>query len=270
MLAFPNAKINIGLNILNRREDGYHNIESVFYPVSLRDGLEVMTCEEGETEMHLSGIPVDGDTRKNLVYKAWELLHRDYGIGPASIYLHKQIPMGAGLGGGSADCAFAIQLLSQVFELNLSTEKMEEHALELGSDCPFFIQNIPQLVTGRGELMTPFVLKLSGWHLLLANPGIHVSTQVAYSQVVPCDPEVSLAEALQHPVAEWPGLVKNQFETSVFPQFPTIERLKETLYDRGAAYASMTGSGSTVFGLFQTLPELSGLGCDFVWTAELD
>lgn len=269
MIAFPTAKINLGLNITAKRSDGYHAIESVFYPVKLADALELSPATGTDFELVCSGLPIEGKQPSNLVFKAWELLAERYGIGPIRAHLLKVIPMGAGLGGGSADGAYMLRLLNMHFELGLDHSKLERLALELGSDCPFFIQNTPQLVTGRGEVMESFELDLSGYWLALTNPGIHIGTAEAYANVVPATPSYNLAAALQMPVAEWREVVVNQFETSVFPAHPELSAMKEQLYQAGAMYASMTGSGSTLFGVFRDEPDAAALGDGLVWVGKL-
>jgi len=254
---------------LSRRADGYHNIESVFYPIPLRDGLEAVKSTSSKTEISFSGLPISGEKTTNLVWKAWELLHEKEGIGPVTIHLHKVIPMGAGLGGGSADGAFMIDLLSGLFDLNLDASTQENYALELGSDCPFFIRNKPQLVTGRGEILNDFSLDLSGKYIVLVNPGIHVGTQEAYSNVQPKTPEQPLSKLLSQPLEHWKGAVKNQCEDSVFPLYPEIGHLKAELEKKGAVYTSMTGSGSTVYGLFNEDPGPLLFGKAFVWQSAL-
>lgn len=252
MISFPNAKINIGLLITGKRPDGYHNLETVFFPVGWSDALEIAYSEE--LSFTSSGIEIAGPADSNLVMKAYRLLSEDFTLPPLRIHLHKQIPFGAGLGGGSADGAFMLRMLNKAFNLNVPQEKMIEYAARLGSDCPFFLINQPVFATGRGEIMTPANVSLKGLSLFMVKPPIEVSTASAFRNVAPQQPEVSLQELIQLPVTEWKGRIYNQFETSVFPQFPEIEAVKNQLYDLGAVYASMSGSGSCVFGLFIDLP----------------
>lgn len=251
MVLFPNAKINIGLHVLGKRPDGYHDLASLFYPVPLCDALEIIETGE-EDQLVCSGLPIQGDQSNNLAWKAIELIRRDHPQLPKlKAHLHKHIPMGAGLGGGSADGAFMLKLLNQKFSLGLSEEKLREYALLLGSDCPFFISNRPSYVTGRGETMTPANIDLSGYRIFLVNPGIHVPTGWAFGQVKPGGSQDELAQQLKRPVHEWKGLVINDFEKPVAAAYPAIGELTDKLYALGAIYASMTGSGSTVFGIFE-------------------
>ncbi|MEL6535441.1 MAG: 4-(cytidine 5'-diphospho)-2-C-methyl-D-erythritol kinase [Bacteroidota bacterium] len=258
MLSFPNAKINLGLFITRKRRDGFHEIESVFYPVPWRDALEII--EADKTKFTSSGLSIPGDPKDNLVLKAYELLRKDFQLEPVQIHLHKIIPMGAGLGGGSADAAFALQMVNELFQLYLDDSFLEEYAARLGSDCPFFVSNKPVLATGRGTDFTDISLNLSGTHLVLVNPGIHVGTKEAYANVKPKAAPANLKEVVENqPIAEWKDLVHNDFEDSIFPNHPELAQLKETMYESGATYAAMTGSGSTVFGLFDaaaSIPEL--------------
>ena len=252
MITFPNAKINLGLNIVSKREDGYHNIESCFYPIPWYDCLEII--EAASFSFQSYGLDIPGNTDSNLCVKAYELIRADHNIPPVAIHLLKSIPMGAGLGGGSADGAFTLKMLNDLFELKLSNAELETYALELGSDCPFFINNQPAIAKGRGEVLDLLELDLSGYHLSIHNPGIHISTKEAYSGVSPNVPEQRIANLIQEPVSEWKKKLKNDFEASIFPNHPKIEHLKQAMYDAGAIYASMTGSGSTVFGVFNNNP----------------
>lgn len=257
---FPNAKINIGLSITEKRPDGYHNLETVFYPIVLQDALEVKgISEEGKAEgkpyeLKVSGEPLDGSPSDNLVVKAYELLRSKpefaERIQPVSIHLYKHIPTGAGLGGGSSDAVFMLQALNQRFSLGMSTEELETAASRLGADCKFFVRNQPALATGVGDQLSDISLPLKGKTIVLVKPDCFVSTRDAYSAVVPRKPEVSLREALARPLNEWKDVIVNDFERSVFPKFPEIAAIKDKLYDMGAVYASMSGSGSAVYGIF--------------------
>lgn len=249
MISFPNAKINLGLNILNKREDGYHTIESCFYPIPWHDCLEVI--EATSFSFHSYGLNIPGDFASNLCVKAYKLLKKDLDIPPVEIHLLKNIPMGAGLGGGSANGAFTLSMLNDLFNLNLSNTQLETYALNLGSDCPFFIQNRSSIAGGRGEELNPINLDLTGYYLAIQNPGIHISTREAYSGVKPQMPDLSTAEIIQKPKHTWKELLINDFEASIFPNHPEIETTKEKMYAAGALYASMTGSGSTVYGIFE-------------------
>jgi len=269
LLSFPNAKINLGLFITRKRRDGFHDLESVFYPVPWRDALEVI--EADKTKFTSSGLDIPGDPNDNLVMKAYQLLRKDFQLDPVQIHLHKIIPMGAGLGGGSADAAFALKMVNELFQLYLEDSFLEDYAAQLGSDCPFFIGNRPVLATGRGTEFTDIDLDLSGKYLVLVNPGIHVGTKEAYANVKPQEAPIHLKEVVEsQPLADWKNQVHNDFEDSIFPNHPAIAQLKETLYGAGAAYAAMTGSGSTVLGLFEELPTLPAFSEAYqVWQGEL-
>lgn len=263
MITFPNAKINLGLHITEKRPDGYHNLETVFYPVPLDDALEIHllnTPSPDKYVLHLSGIHVEGNADDNLVIKAYRLLDQDFELPSVDIHLFKHIPSGAGLGGGSADAAFMLKLLNDRFGLNLTIEQLETYAATLGADCAFFIRNTPTFAEGIGNIFSPISLSLTGYQLVIVKPDIFVSTREAFSQIHPHRPERSLREVISQPVEEWKESLVNDFEASVFPQYPAIKEIKEELYQQGAIYASMSGSGSSVFGLFApeaTLPQLS-------------
>lgn len=255
MLSFPNAKINLGLNITEKRPDGFHNIESVFYPIGWSDVLEVIRSEE--FAFTSSGLDIPGDPGNNLIVKAYHLLKREGLVtSPVKIHLHKVIAMGAGMGGGSADGAFALKMLNELFELHLDTATLEAYAIQLGSDCPFFIENKPVFCSGRGNEFENIRLSLAGKYLVAINPGIHISTAEAYGGVTPQRPEVGIKEIISRPVAEWKGVLKNDFEYKLLIKYPAIAELKELLYKEGALYASMTGSGSTVYGIFENETEV--------------
>ena len=253
MITYPNAKINLGLNIVEKRPDGYHNLETIFYPINLQDALEVTKLEgEGEYNLKVSGVPIEGDPDNNLVVKAYRLLKKDFpDMAPINIHMYKHIPTGAGLGGGSADAAFMLKLLNQKFKLNLSTEKLEEYAAILGADCAFFIQNKPVFATGIGNIFEEINLSLKGYYIVLVKPDIFVSTKDAFANIHPKQPTHSLKEIVRMPVETWRATMKNDFEESVFHKFPEIAAIKDKLYDLGAIYASMSGSGSSVFGIFR-------------------
>ena len=253
MITYPNAKINLGLNIVEKRPDGYHNLETVFYPINLQDALEVTDLEgEGEYALKISGAPIEGELDNNLVVKAYRLLKKDFpNMGPINIHMYKHIPTGAGLGGGSADAAFMLKLLNDKFKLNLSTEKLEEYAAILGADCAFFIQNKPVFASGIGNIFEEINLSLKGYYLVLVKPDIFVSTKDAFANISPMKPSHSLKEIIRMPVETWRATMRNDFEDSVFKKFPEIAAIKDKLYDMGAIYASMSGSGSSVFGIFR-------------------
>ncbi|GET32279.1 4-diphosphocytidyl-2-C-methyl-D-erythritol kinase [Prolixibacter bellariivorans] len=254
MIVFPNAKINIGLNILRKRDDGYHELETVFYPLKLQDGLEFIENHTGEVHFSNSGIEIAGKAEDNLVVKAYRMLAADYRLPGIDIHLHKVIPFGAGLGGGSSDAAFMLMGLNDFFSLNIPEQKLLSYAARLGADCAFFIKNTPSFASGIGEKLEPLPLSLSGWHLLLVKPPIEVGTKEAYAGVRPGEPNVGLTEAIRFSVNNWQGNVVNDFEEGIFQRFPEIKTLKEKLRERGAVYASMSGSGSSVFGLFRNEP----------------
>ena len=254
MITFPNAKINLGLNIIEKRPDGYHNLETIFYPINLQDALEVTRRENNDKEytLHISGSPLEGEPEDNLVVKAYKLLKKDYpGLLPVDIHMYKHIPAGAGLGGGSSDAACMIKLLNDKFSLGLSTERMEEYAVKLGADCAFFIRNKPVFATGIGNLFEPVELSLKGYHIILIKPDIFVSTRDAFAEIKPVRPAVSLKEIVKQPIETWKSSMKNDFEDSVFKKFPEIAAIKDELYDLGAVYAAMSGSGSSVYGIFE-------------------
>jgi 4-diphosphocytidyl-2-C-methyl-D-erythritol kinase len=260
MITFPNCKINIGLHILRKRPDGFHDLETVFYPLPVTDALEVLS--PGALQFNSSGIPVPGQASDNLCLKAWRLLKADFPELPeVNIHLHKHIPIGAGLGGGSADAAFMLQLLNAKFQLNLDTERLIGYAATLGSDCPFFIANSPCYATGRGELLEPVTLDLSGYSLLLVYPGIHVNTGWAFSQISPREPATSLKQSITQPIGAWKDVIVNDFETPVFSAHPVLAAIKERLYEAGALYASMSGSGSAMLGIFPK-NKIAGLSWD--------
>lgn len=249
MIVFPNCKINLGLHIVRKRTDGFHDLETVFYPIPLTDALEVIS--PGQLSFNISGMDVPGKPEENLCLKAWQLLKADYPELPViNFHLLKKIPIGAGLGGGSADAAFMIKLLNRRYQLGLSTEQLLEYAAKLGSDCAFFIYNEPCYATGRGEILTPINLDLSAWQFVLVNPGIHVNTGWAFKQITPGEPMLSLRENIMKPVEEWKALITNDFEAPVFSMHPELGKIKEELYEQGAVYACMSGSGSTMVGLF--------------------
>lgn len=259
MVVFPGCKINIGLNILNKRLDGYHNLQTIFYPIGLQDALEIIIAPDQQIPVTFSssGIPIPGDSNQNLCIKAYQLLKKDFKeLAPIQMHLHKVIPMGAGLGGGSSDAAAALQLMNTIFDLQLSTQQLMDYALLLGSDCPFFIYNQPCLATGRGELLEPIQLDLNAYKILLVNPGIHINTALAFKGIVPGLNECDLKAIIQQPISAWKNQLFNDFEQTVFAQEPNIQQLKEDLYHAGALYASMSGSGSSLYGIFE--PNFNG------------
>lgn len=257
MLTFPNAKINIGLTIVSRRSDGYHNLETVFYPVKINDALEIV--EADKLSFETSGIEIPGYANENLCLKAYGLLKADHNIPPVRIHLHKQIPIGAGLGGGSADAAFFIKLVNDKFNLGLNTSTMEAYARQLGADCAFFVQNKPVFAFGKGDEFETVGLDLSPYNLVLVMPPVHVSTGEAYRGVRPHQPVESLKELIKLPIEEWRPVIKNDFEESVFRNHASIRGVKAALYEAGAIYASMSGSGASVYGIFRNDIDLTAL-----------
>lgn len=263
MIVFPNCKINLGLQVLRKRNDGFHDISSVFYPVPLRDALEIIVRPDLDTPLLQNyGMTVNGAAGDNLCVKAWHLLKETHPTMPAvEIHLLKNIPMGAGLGGGSADGACMLQLLNDRFRLEIPGEQLRDYALQLGSDCPFFLINKPCIGAGRGELLSPVELSLAGYRLVLVFPGIHINTGWAFGALTLHDRHVHLAAAIQLPVDQWKEALRNDFEAPVFASHPELAGMLQQLYEAGAVYASMSGSGSTLFGLFApgVMPEENAL-----------
>jgi len=256
MVTFPKAKINLGLSITGKLHNGYHNIESCLYPIPWRDVLEFIPGKK--ISFSSSGIAIPGEDKDNLVLKAYKLLRKDFGLPELNIHLHKIIPMGAGLGGGSADAAYMLKMLNNEFQLFLDDSVLEDYAAQLGSDCPFFIQNKPAIATGTGTDLEVFDLDLSGMWMLLVKPDVHISTQEAYANVTPKRNEVDLKALLESKdFSLWREKLINDFEASIFPNHPVLREIKEALYQNGAAYAAMSGSGSTLFGLYTQKPEVS-------------
>ncbi len=259
MIAFPNAKINLGLRITGKRADGYHNLETLFYPVSLHDALEIIQDPEEQSGVRFSstGIALDIPAENNLCVKAWQLIRRDYPDLPAvQMHLHKKIPAGAGLGGGSSDASFTLRLLNEKFRLHIPDPQLAAYALELGSDCPFFLLNKPSIGRGRGELLTPVQPDLSAWSILLINPGIHISTAWAFSQIECSASDEALEDIISRPVHQWKNLLKNDFEKPVFARYPELAALKLKLYEQGAGYVTLSGTGSSMIALFSSTPTL--------------
>lgn len=255
MILFPNCKINLGLFILRKRNDGYHDLQTVFYPIPITDILEIVPYRDAvrSTSMPftLSGLAVDGDPMSNICAKAYRLLKRDFPHLPhIHMHLHKVVPTGAGLGGGSADGSFTLKLLNDLFELSLTQKELIGYAAELGSDCPFFIINKPCLASGRGEILEPIDLDLAGYKLVLVYPGIHVNTGDAFRNLAPANRERSIKKIIGLPVERWKDELVNDFENVIFKQHRRIVDIKDKLYQQGAVYASMSGSGSSVYGIF--------------------
>lgn len=253
MICFPNAKINLGLHITAKRADGYHELETCMVPIPWLDALEMIPAKK--TIFESTGLPIPGEAKDNLIVKAYKLLKKDFPDLPeVHIHLHKNIPMGAGLGGGSADAAFALTLMNQLFELYLEDLFLEEYAAQLGSDCALFIENKPKIATGRGEILASTDVNIQGDYLVLVKPPIHIGTKEAYAGVKPQAPTVDLQEILKDKHT-WKEHLVNDFEKSIFSNHTTLPQIKTQLYEMGAYYAAMSGSGSTVFGLFPKKPE---------------
>jgi len=249
MINYPNAKINIGLNIESKRSDGYHNISSVFYPIhNCYDILEII--ESSEFKFTSSGITIPKGI--NLCEKAFNIIQLKYAINPVHIHLHKNIPIGAGLGGGSSDAAFTLKSLNEIFHLNISNDELEKLAISLGADCPFFIENRPKIINGIGDVMKNIDLDLSNYKIILMNSDIHISTKEAYNNVSVYSSEVSIEDLIFHPINSWKKTIKNDFEQKLFLKYPVLAETKKNLYSNGAVYASMTGSGSVIYGMFSS------------------
>lgn len=253
MIVFPNCKINLGLHILQKRKDGFHDLETVFYPIAIQDALEIVqnSSPASTIQFNTTGLKIDSSSEDNICFKAYQLLKNDFPELPSvKMHLHKTIPSGAGLGGGSSDGAFTLQLLNKKFNLGLPEEQLINYALQLGSDCPFFIKNKPCYATGRGERLEEIELDLSQYSIILINPKIHIHTGKAFSKITPSNQRTSIKEIIHQPIKKWKELLNNDFEEVVFDEHPEVRTIKEKLYKHGALYASMSGSGSSVYGLF--------------------
>ena len=254
MITFPNAKINLGLDIVEKRPDGYHNLETVFYPIPLCDILEITpsnTPNAADYTFTMYNAVFEGSDDNNLVIKAYKALAAEHKLPKVEISLYKHIPTGAGLGGGSADAAFALKMLNDIAGLGLTSGELRGYASRIGADCAFFIDNTPAYATGIGDILSPTACSISDYTLVLVKPDIHVSTKDAYALVTPQKPQVQLTEITCRPIDEWKGVMKNDFEKSIFAKHPSMEKIKEQLYSIGAVYASMSGSGSSFFGIFR-------------------
>jgi 4-diphosphocytidyl-2-C-methyl-D-erythritol kinase len=253
MVSFPNAKINLGLSVTERRPDGYHNLETVFYPVKLCDILEVIRADRFSFQQ--TGLAMEIPPEDNLVVKAFRLQEKQFDLPPVKIHLHKVIPTGAGLGGGSSDAAFLLKMVNELFQTGLTVQQLEKLAGTLGADCPFFIGNTPAMATGTGHILEPVRIDLSAFHLVLVKPSFSVSTAMAYRSITPRTPAIPVSEIITRPVETWRGSLVNDFEEPVCQLFPEIGNIRDTLYRHGAVYAAMSGSGSAVYGLFSEIPE---------------
>ena len=269
MITFPNAKINLGLNVVEKRPDGYHNLETVFYPVPITDALEIVEMDrqfpsDVDCDLKVTNLEIEGDEQRNLVVRAYRLLKQDFPDLPrVHAHLYKGIPTQAGMGGGSSDCGFMITQLDRQFGLGLTDEQMIRYAASLGADCAFFVLNRPCYAEGIGERLQPIRLSLSGWYLAVVRPAIPVSTREAFSLIVPEHPARNCRDTVMQPVETWREALTNDFERSVFALHPEIGAIKDRLYELGAVYAAMSGSGSSLFGLFRepvSLDEFSDPG----------
>ncbi len=253
MISFPNAKINLGLYVIEKRSDNYHNLVSCFYPVSLQDALEILPAEK--LTLEIKGLQIDAAIQENLCYKTYQLLSRDFALPPVRIILLKNIPMGAGLGGGSANVAFLIKMLNEYFNLGLNSQQMQVYASRLGSDCAFFIENTPKICFLKGDVFEATSLNLKGRKIMIVYPRFAISTAEAYKGIKPKPITFDLRNSIENsPLREWKNWLKNQFEEHLFEKYPILSEIKAQLYTQGALYASMTGSGSAVYGIFDSLP----------------
>lgn len=262
MISFPNCKINLGLHITEKRADGYHNLESCFYPVQWQDMVEVI--RSAELTFTTTGIPIPQDLKGNLCVQVWEKVKQLYSIEPVHIHLHKAIPIGAGLGGGSADATFTLKNLNQLFELNISEDEMEDILKPLGSDCAFFVRNKPVIALGKGDQFRQTELNLKGKWIVLVYPNIHISTKEAYAGVIPKQADTNIDEVIATDWTQWKYLLKNDFEYHLFKKYPELNDLKNDLYNSGAVYASMTGSGSCMYGLFDQEPNFESTTTGYI------
>ena len=270
MILFPPSKLNLGLQIIAKRIDGYHNLQTVFYQFPLKDVLEILkddSLSPGTCLFNSSGLLIPSG--QNLCEKAYYLLTKDFNLPGVHIHLHKIIPMGAGLGGGSSDAAYTLRLLNALFDLKISVAKLMEYALELGSDCPFFIHDYPQYAEGRGEVLEKIDIDLKGKHLLMINPNIHISTKEAFATIEPTE-SISCKKIVLQNMSTWKENLSNDFEASLFPKYPVLKTLKNKLYDLGALYAAMSGSGSTMYAIFNKAVNIETLPKEyFTWQGKL-
>ncbi len=268
MIGFPPCKINLGLQVLRKRSDGYHDVDTCFYPLPFTDVLEVLPARS--FSFHLSGIALPGNRVLNLCVRAWQLMHDRFNTPEADVYLHKCIPPGAGLGGGSANAAWMLRLLRQLFHPSMAYEELLPLAARLGSDCPFFLTDSPMMGSGRGEVLQPAPVSLKGYYLVVLKPNVHLSTAEAYARIVPDSSRQPVAAILRAGIHSWKHLLVNDFEAPAFQNYPVIGHLKESLYNSGACYASMSGSGSAVYGIFEKACDLPSFLRNYViWEGEL-
>jgi 4-diphosphocytidyl-2-C-methyl-D-erythritol kinase len=256
VITFPNSKINLGLNIVSKRGDGFHNLETAFLPIPFEDCLEIERTTN-PSSLTVSGLVIEGAIEDNLCWKAYDILNKEFNLPGVDIKLHKQIPSGAGLGGGSSDAAFTLKILNEKFKLGLDRTQVLGFASQLGSDCPFFIINQPCLGTGKGEILEEIrIPELNGLSILLVMPGIHISSGWAFHQINPRKPQEPIREIIKKPIKSWKESLINDFEEPVFNAYPELKNIKESLYQAGALYASLTGSGAAVYGIFSVIPEI--------------
>lgn len=259
MIKFPNAKINLGLDIVAKRADGYHDLSTVFYPIPLNDAVEITENGGDGATLTISGNSVDCPPEKNLVVRAYEMMRLCVDLPGVDIHLHKAIPDGAGLGGGSADATNVLMILNEMFNLEKDEDELSLLASTLGADCPFFVYNRPMIASGIGDVLTDIDINLSGKSMILIKPDVYVSTKAAYAKVVPAKPEIPIEEIIKLPIQQWHGKLKNDFEVSVFEQFPLLAEIKQALYNSGAVYASMSGSGSSMFGIYNNAEDAANM-----------
>ncbi len=272
MICFPNAKINIGLNVVSKRTDGYHNLETIFYPVPLTDILEFIVPENKikATNIQLSGSYLDIPDKDNICMKAYNMLAKDYTLPNLQMYLHKIIPSGAGLGGGSSDAGFLLKQLNNYFKLEISTEKLIDYASKIGADCAFFIKNTAVFASGIGNQFENIELNLKGYYILIVKPNFSINTTTAFKNIKPSLAKISLKELIKSPIHAWKNKVKNDFEAALFPEYPKLSQIKSDLYNLGAEYASMSGSGSALYGIFKSKPQINNLFKDnYSWLSKL-
>lgn len=269
MICFPNCKINLGLSIIAKRHDGFHNLETIMYPLKLNDILEIVVATDGQFDFNSTGINISGDLADNLVVRAYDLLKAEYKLAAVKIHLHKIIPIAAGLGGGSSDAAFTIKTLNKLFNLGLSVSTMQAHARELGADCPFFIENKAVVASEKGDRFETIALNLNNYYFTIIQPKIHISTPAAYSWIKPKPIKPGIKYLLDKPIEKWKYDLTNDFEEEVFIRYVEIQQIKDTLYHMGAIYASMSGSGSAVYGIFKKAVCLTNKFPEyFCWTGK--